>query len=79
MNEVQARIKQLKLEFKVEVGADHYLQSDRIRITQIINTLVGNAIKFTRSGVISVRVKPVESDGQKLFYISVKDTGNGMD
>ncbi len=56
-------------------GADHaQVFADRDRITQVLNNLIGNAIKFTSSGAIAVSVEA--SDGQAVC--SVSDPGRGI-
>ena len=52
-----------------------YLRGDSVRIGQILLNLIGNAIKFTATGSVSVTVKLV--DGSKIQY-SVTDTGIGI-
>jgi len=53
------------------------LYNDRQMIGQIINNLVGNAVKFTDSGSIHIRACVNENDRDR-FDISVKDTGVGI-
>ncbi len=49
-------------------------QGDERRITQVLLNLVGNAIKFTDTGTIAIRVT---ADGEG-FLVSVSDTGSGI-
>ena len=56
-----------------------YLRGDPGRLRQVLNNLVGNAIKFTAKGGIAVRAKLVsENDDGALIRFSVKDTGIGI-
>ena len=57
----------------------HRLLGDPNRIRQVLTNLVGNAIKFTASGSVSVRVLPelAESD-QYVVGVEVQDTGMGI-
>jgi signal transduction histidine kinase len=64
-----------KLALEVEVAADlPHGQGDERRLTQVLMNLVGNAIKFTEAGAVSIRAK-VE-DGS--FRVEVRDTGPGI-
>ncbi len=52
---------------------------DSIRLHQILNNLVSNAIKYTNDGEIQLRTKIVEEDNQKAkIEFSVRDTGIGI-
>ena len=71
--------KNLKLikEFDEEIPEN--LIGDPLRLHQIILNLVSNAVKFTAVGNISVRVKLVHQDQEKvLIQFSVTDTGIGI-
>jgi|GEM_PF-787290 len=54
--------------------------SDRMRLQQVLNNLISNAVKFTQEGEIRVRVWRELSDetGELLYFISVSDTGIGI-
>lgn len=55
------------------------VKSDPGRIRQVINNLVGNAIKFTEYGEIAIKVKTVPSSGTKVKLIcTITDTGIGI-
>jgi TMAO reductase system sensor TorS len=55
------------------------LRGDPARLRQILNNLVGNAIKFTGSGEVALRVMPKESFNDKaLLRFEVSDTGIGI-
>jgi CheY-like chemotaxis protein/anti-sigma regulatory factor (Ser/Thr protein kinase) len=66
--------KNLTLEFTDEGGVPELILSDPTRLRQILNNLIGNAIKFTESGSVSVRYG-AESGG---LFVEVRDTGIGM-
>ncbi len=52
---------------------------DRGRVRQILTNLLGNAVKFTKSGHVLARVVGIENDnGQFELHISVEDTGIGI-
>ncbi|MFO1010167.1 MAG: ATP-binding protein [Planctomycetota bacterium] len=52
------------------------IASDPLRLRQILMNLVGNAIKFTQTGGVTVTVSAEERAGRIAF--AVKDTGIGM-
>ncbi|MET7013578.1 sensor histidine kinase [Uliginosibacterium flavum] len=66
-----------RLEFHLDLGQDGPLpviQADPVRLRQMINNLVNNAIKYTDAG--SVRIA-VESVGTEVYF-EVSDTGCGI-
>ena len=59
-----------------------FVVADKERISQVLSNLVGNALKFTKSGTISVSIEQVNNNDDnktKEFIVSVKDTGTGID
>ena len=70
----QAMEKKLKLASDMQVTESMLCRSDAFRIKQIVNNLVGNAIKYTDKGEVRVGV----SIANRQLSISVKDTGCGM-
>lgn len=71
--------KKVKLSFRFDDSLPEYIKTDNTRLRQILINLIGNAIKFTEKGEISVQVTTTESiseKGQILFI--VKDTGIGI-
>ena len=51
---------------------------DSIRLRQVFNNLIGNAIKFTSEGSVLISVNPVSLNGKVEYQVSVKDTGAGI-
>jgi CheY-like chemotaxis protein len=63
----------------VSEEAPEIVAADPDRFCQVLNNLVGNAVKFTQEGEISVRVEPKkEASGQEFLEVSVSDTGIGI-
>jgi signal transduction histidine kinase len=62
------------LALTVEADEAHAM-ADRDRLTQVVTNLVGNAIKFTETGEVTVTVR---SDGQGSVRTAVGDTGRGI-
>jgi PAS domain S-box-containing protein len=68
------KILEKSLDFNINIEGDGIVFSDRIRLEHILLNIIGNAIKFTEEGCISVSSKT-----DKHFYIiSVSDTGIGI-
>lgn len=69
------------LEMHIDIHPDtpKILKGDFLRVGQIFNNLVGNAIKFTEKGDITLRVKPIaQTDTHVQLQCSITDTGIGM-
>ena len=56
-------------------GQEITISTDPTRLSQVINNLVNNAIKFTSEGNICIGYRPATSNRVKIF---VEDTGTGM-
>ncbi len=78
-----ARIDQKGLELVVDLPPDlpRWLVGDPLRLSQVLNNLVGNAEKFTEAGHIHliVRELPTIDPRRCLLRVSVQDTGVGID
>lgn len=76
---VKAKEKNLEMELKIEESTPKKIISDPIRVRQILFNLVGNAIKFTPSGKVTIRTyaskTPQNSDA---ICFEVMDTGIGI-
>ncbi len=83
---VTARKKGLKLEFGIASGTPVKLLGDRLRLTQILFNMVGNAIKFTEQGEVSFyaskkATEEIDGDSHKKINLQfeVRDTGIGIE
>jgi len=76
----KAREKGLLLTTSVEEQVPDTLEGDAVRLTQILVNLIGNAVKFTQRGsiTISINAEPMPT-GQVTLFISVSDTGIGIE
>ena len=76
---VRAQEKGLELSFDYTEVADIMFLGDKIRMRQIMTNLIGNALKFTHAGFVSVNV--VKQKIEKNFYlqVEVQDSGIGID
>ena len=67
--------KSLELRTFLQPGMPGEVIGDQLRLEQILNNLVGNAIKFTESGYVEVRISR-PNDG--AWQIEVEDSGPGV-
>ena len=70
----EAATSRLSVQLHTEVGKMPFLKLDPQRIRQILFNLIGNAVKFTAKGSITVRA----SFDNGIFTLSVTDTGCGI-
>ena len=66
--------KGLSLRLELADTLPHHVCGDGLRLRQIVLNLLGNAVKFTATGVITVRAADVDGE----LAISVEDTGLGI-
>ncbi len=66
--------KSLFIEYDSKTGDDIILRADSVRIRQILINLIGNAIKFTDEGGVTIETEKTKNN----ILISVKDTGLGI-
>lgn len=77
--QLKAEEKMVKMNLVFEPGIPEYLVGDSLRLQQIIINLVGNAIKFTSTGSVDVRVSCTDRKGDHMrLRIDVSDTGIGI-
>lgn len=70
----KAEEKNLSFDWNIVLPLDKWLVGDRLRINQIMNNLLGNSIKFTQKGGITVDI----AWENQLLEIKIDDTGMGM-
>ncbi|MCG6121385.1 MAG: ATP-binding protein [Microvirga sp.] len=73
----RARAAGLDLAAVIEPDAPVAVSGDPTRLTQVVSNLVGNAIKFTKSGHVLVRIGRDGADPGRLL-VGVEDTGIGI-
>ena len=74
-----ARDKGLGFELKLSAALPQYALGDASRIKQVLHNLIGNAIKFTERGQVTVDVSTVlDMRSGTLLRFAVRDTGEGI-
>ena len=75
----QAIIKGLALDVEIDAGSDDALVGDPTRVRQVLFNLLGNAIKFTERGRVTLHAstQPL-GHGETRITIAVGDTGIGL-
>jgi signal transduction histidine kinase/ActR/RegA family two-component response regulator len=67
------------LQLNISEGLNLWLKGDKTRLSQILNNLITNALKFTKEGDVTVSVLLKEMSTNKArIYFEVKDTGIGI-
>lgn len=76
----KAEEKKLALRWWVDTSVPEIVTTDPSRLRQIIVNLVGNALKFTERGSVTLSVKniPLPGSPEYLLEFSVRDTGVGI-
>ena len=74
MLQIEADKKNLKIIFDYNLP-NHYFIGDSLRITQVLTNIIGNAIKFTDDGEITIAVS---NSSKNRYKFSISDTGIGL-
>ncbi len=74
-----AEEKGIGLKFEIDETVPERVVGDQVRLTQVLNNLVSNALKFTENGLVSIHVKLVkQGNGRLEVAFEVRDTGIGI-
>jgi len=77
--DISAKEKGITVEVKIDKHIPSILNGDSIRLKQILVNIIGNAVKFTQSGYITVSLLEEAMDGNLIkVKFSIKDTGIGI-
>jgi CheY-like chemotaxis protein/two-component sensor histidine kinase len=77
--QIRASEKKLEFHLKMDHGIPEELNGDQFRLSQVLNNLLENALKFTEKGKIELLVKNNGNKDKKVYLkFSVKDTGIGI-
>jgi signal transduction histidine kinase/CheY-like chemotaxis protein/CHASE3 domain sensor protein len=72
-----AREKALDFRVNIADNVPPLIETDKMRLEQILKNLISNALKFTAKGFVEVQVKLQDGDDRMLCFL-VKDTGIGV-
>ncbi len=80
MLKFKANAKGLQLEFQLAANLPQYVYSDESKLRQVLLNLLGNAIKFTPQGKVTLQVNNIshQKSSDLLLSFSVADTGLGI-
>ncbi|MBR1854621.1 MAG: response regulator [Lachnospiraceae bacterium] len=74
----RAQAKDLKLEIEVDKELPVGLYGDDVRIRQVVTNLLTNAVKYTPSGTVWLRVSGHREGEDEILHFEVEDTGIGI-
>jgi len=74
--ELQAKKKGIELLLELNSKLPLNFCTDHIRLSQIVLNLLTNAIKFTKEGLVKLKVTPIKNSG--CVKITVEDSGIGI-
>lgn len=78
-NQVKAEEKRNRIKITYDDDIPEFLVCDDVRLGQILNNLISNAVKFTKDGTITIRVELVANNKQDVdLMFSIEDTGIGI-
>ncbi len=72
--------KDVEISYKLEDNLPEFVSGDALKIRQILDNLLNNAVKFTRKGIIRITVKNLsETEDVARIKFEIQDTGIGID
>lgn len=76
----QVKAKGLEFNLSISTNFPDYIIIDEIRFRQVMVNLIGNAVKFTKNGFISITAESISSDNSldHELVISIEDSGVGI-
>ncbi|MEN5228888.1 ATP-binding protein [Brevundimonas naejangsanensis] len=75
----QARAQGLRLRLEGAGQTPRWVRGDVMRLRQVLNNLISNAMKFTEAGTVTLKVRSwMDDEGAYALLIDVADTGRGM-
>jgi PAS domain S-box-containing protein len=79
MLSLRAKEKNIQLSVGHIPSLPYYLIGDPLRLTQVLNNLLGNSVKFTDKGYVRLDIETIFEQGNSIeLKFSIKDTGAGI-
>lgn len=75
---ITATRKGIVLDYRTDPRLPARLQGDPVRVRQVLMNLVGNAIKFTDTGSVTIETRASETPTGPTIRVAVRDTGIGI-
>ncbi|HEX8846176.1 MAG TPA: ATP-binding protein [Pyrinomonadaceae bacterium] len=76
VKDFQAEVKDKAIDLRSEISPEiGQILTDKHKLQQVLSNLIGNAIKFTSAGNVTIRAEPV---GEDRWALEVRDTGIGI-
>lgn len=76
----KAREKGIVLQFEKAEGLPNVIYGDKARLRQVLMNLVGNSLKFTEKGNVTVLIRKAREEGDRqVIEFAVRDTGVGIE
>jgi signal transduction histidine kinase/CheY-like chemotaxis protein len=72
----QAQSKSNGLSVKIDKSSPVWVRGDVGKVTQVLNNLINNALKFTKNGHVNLSVSALEKPG--IVKFEIQDTGRGI-
>lgn len=69
--------KNLQLTFKLAADLPQYIETDCVKLNQVLINLIDNSIKFTQEGEITLKANSIEDNGSAIAF-AIEDTGHGI-
>ncbi len=76
---VEAERKGVRLGLLIEAGTPRWLRGDPRALRDIFQNVAGNAVKFTETGAVAIRVGAQRRDDAFLLRAEIRDSGIGLD
>lgn len=74
----QANTKKLSFAYSIDPPQHLHILADHLRLRQVAVNLIGNAIKYTQTGSVNVRLKYTRQEDRATMHFEVEDTGPGI-